>query len=162
LSDIFELSTVLSTRLKNEIPNIITLINSHYENETKTRIVLPKRYLTGIRSTLLDLPAIDMPVICSGLYQQNPLWEGEQQFSRKEYHFMIQVWLAERDEGVIYEQAALWADALEYFVQEEARYMVKGAKAPESPDIDISNSEDDGNGYFRQIVQAAGRIHITN
>ena len=161
MSILLDATLALRESLEAELPAIVALVNAEYADKVDATIEAPKGYLLGIRSDLLDKLPAALPLLCCGIYGQDIEWEGEQQFSRKKYAFMVQVWLAGTDEGTLFTQQGMWEDCLDYFIQEHGSKLLKGLRAPEAPDTALSNTIPDGNGYYRGVVQAAGSFEIT-
>lgn len=158
-----DIATELGKRLEAEIPGIVELVNAHYAAKGITaQIAAPKEgnYLKGIRSKVLDMPGYQMPVIMYGIYGANGTGDVYGAAPERRFSFMVQVWLAHLDDGVLDQMADMWADALEYFINKHCVALLPGLRAPLSPDIDKSNSDWGADNYYRQVVQAGGEFKM--
>jgi hypothetical protein len=163
---IFDLNAGLQRELKKRLPEIVGLLNNEYTDRVEEAyngepVQAPQQYQKGIRSDILEQPGASCPIVTYGFYSSQPTQAAGQQrasFARVQYRFYIQVWLADTVEGRVCEVASIWEDGLKFFVKNYLRDVAPNLDTPDSPDIDITNSEPDGGGWYRAGVQASGLI----
>lgn len=134
-SDMLDLALNMHQSLVDNVPALVAEINTDYPQYP---VVVPVDYLLGVRTEIVQRDLPKLPVLCCGVYMREQQAEGEQEFSQFFMPYVIEVMYGSTDPDALYVQSVKYALLIDLWVERYASNLLKGWKADEAPDIDIS------------------------